>query len=378
MNLVGQRVTHIMPNGKPGKYGVGTIADSRKDGKYITVKFDTEHDSKTFVFPECFGRYLSLQNPELAKQVESFQEAYSLAKAKCQERHRVNNMIPKPMESTNSLLDELDHMIGLDAVKADVHRLTAFIQVNNMRRARSMKAVNISKHLVFTGKPGTGKTTMARMIARLYYSIGAIRCNKLVEASRATLVAGYVGQTAIKTQEMINSALGGVLFIDEAYSLANDTKSENGYGREAIDTLLSAMENHRDNLVVIVAGYEDRMKSFIDSNPGLASRFNRYIHFEDYDPADLMAIFLHLCDENEYILQGEANACVEEYLRDAYEHRSDDFGNARFVRNLFELIIAYQAERIFILNEVGDEMLIEITVSDVENAIHHAAMHYIR
>ena len=222
MELKGQKVIHIMPGGKPGKYGTGTIVDAQNKDvlERIDVKFDTEEKVKSFSFPECFGRYLMLENFELAKQIEDIQKVYSAAREKLQQQGKTSSKAQKPVETANSILDELDSMIGLDEVKRDVHMLTAFIRVNNLRRARGLKAPVISKHLVLIGNPGTGKTTVARMIARMiariYHSIGAIKKNKIVETSRAGLVAGYVGQTAIKTQEVINSALGGVLFIDEA------------------------------------------------------------------------------------------------------------------------------------------------------------------
>ena len=373
MELKGQKVIHIMPGGKPGKYGTGTIVDTQNKDvlERIDVKFNTEEKVKSFSFPECFGRYLMLENFELAKQIEDIQKVYSAAREKLQQQEKTSSKAQKPVETANSILDELDSMIGLDEVKRDVHMLTAFIRVNNLRRARGLKAPVISKHLVLTGNPGTGKTTVARMIARIYHSIGAIKKNKIVETSRASLVAGYVGQTAIKTQEVINSALGGVLFIDEAYSLINGAKDD--FGMEALATLLSAMENHRDDLVVIVAGYEDRMRQFINANPGLSSRFSRYLHFEDYNSDDLLSIFTALCEENEYSLQEDAEKRMSEYLQEVYECRSEDFGNARSVRNMFERIIAHQAERIVALNEVEDETLIELTLSDVENAIQTAA-----
>ena len=305
--IKGQRVTHILPNGMNGRYGHGTIMEVRKneDSIHVYVQFDTVEGTKTFVYPDCFGRYLKLDDPKLEEQLEEIKSTCIMVTENIRKQSNKTKRVveTKTTESTNAILTELDSLVGLDEVKRDVRVLASFIQVNNLRRDRGLKAPAISKHLVLTGNPGTGKTTIARLIARIYYSIGAIPKNKFVETSRAGLVAGYVGQTALKTQEVIDKAMGGVLFIDEAYSLVSDSK--NDYGSEAIDTLIAAMENNRDNLVVIVAGYEEPMQQFIGSNPSLSSRFNRYLHFKDYDSDDLMSIFLKLCEENEYILQEE-------------------------------------------------------------------------
>jgi SpoVK/Ycf46/Vps4 family AAA+-type ATPase len=194
------------------------------------------------------------------------------------------------------------------------------------------------------GNPGTGKTTVARLLGSIYAAIGVLRTGQLVEVDRSGLVAGYVGQTALKTQEVIKSAIGGVLFIDEAYSLASG--GENDFGREAIETLLKAMEDHRDELVVIVAGYDEPMKEFLISNPGLESRFNKYIYFPDYDADKLMALFEIQCRKNGYKLSEESETKARALFRGIYENRDSNFGNGREVRNRFEDMVVKQSDRV--------------------------------
>ena len=226
---------------------------------------------------------------------------------------------------------------------------------------RAIKADKLGS-VIFYGPPGTGKTTIARLMARVYHSLGILSKGQLVEVDRSGLVAGYVGQTAIKTRKVIDSALGGVLFIDEAYALNGG--GANDFGQEAIDTLLKAMEDHRDDLVVIVAGYDGLMDEFIHSNPGLESRFNRFLHFADYTAEELLAIFRMQCEKGCYILEPEAEAP----LRSLLERRMADaasFGNARGVRNLFEQILVCQANRLAGQETVTREDLMQITVRDV-------------
>lgn len=250
------------------------------------------------------------------------------------ESAKVSNPNEKSLEE---LLEELDGLVGLDKVKADVRSLMNFIKVANMRKRKGLKVPIISYHLVFTGNPGTGKTTIARLVAQIYYKMGLLSKGQLVETDRSALVAGYLGQTAIKTQKVIQEALGGVLFIDEAYALAGE--GEDSYGKEAIETLLKGMEDHRDDLVVIVAGYDELMHRFIDSNPGLRSRFNKFFHFPDYNGEELVKIFDRFCENNGYAISNEVVDMLLEKFVKVYETREEHFGNARAVRNVFETAI---------------------------------------
>ncbi len=260
-------------------------------------------------------------------------------------------------------MDLLDALIGLEEVKKDVKSLINLIKVRKMRLENDLPSPAMSLHLVFTGNPGTGKTTVARLLAGIYAAIGVLSRGQLIEVDRAGLCAGYVGQTALKTQEVIQSALGGVLFIDEAYSLASG--GENDFGREAIETILKGMEDNRDDLVVIVAGYSGRMEEFTNSNPGLESRFNKYFHFPDYTGRELFEIFNGMCEKNGYKLTEEALECARERFEAMYEHRSDNFGNGRDVRNLFEDMVSRQADRIAAMDSPTRDEIMTVVSSDL-------------
>lgn len=272
-----------------------------------------------------------------------------------------------PPENIEDLKNELDSYIGLGAVKDEVRDLINMVTVWKMRREHDLPSPELSLHMVFSGNPGTGKTMIARFMSRVYHSLGILSKGHLVEVDRSGLVAGYVGQTAIKTASVIERAKGGVLFIDEAYSLSSG-KAENDFGGEAIETILKAMEDNRDDLIVIVAGYTDLMEEFIDSNPGLQSRFNRYLDFADYTVDEMMDIFKLQCKKNFYVLSEEDDGAAASALRELITDRSrdDDFGNARGIRNLFEKILIEQANRLAVSENVTRESLMTITKSDID------------
>ncbi|HEU4595552.1 MAG TPA: AAA family ATPase, partial [Pyrinomonadaceae bacterium] len=267
---------------------------------------------------------------------------------------------PRPLEE---LLAELDALVGLERVKADVRQLINFLKVQKMREEQGLKSLPVSRHLVFYGNPGTGKTTVARLLAEVYRTLGILRRGHLFETDRAGMVAGFVGQTAMKVREAVQKARGGLLFIDEAYTLS--AGGENDFGREAVETLLKMMEDHRDDLVVVVAGYTGKMQEFLDSNPGLRSRFNRHVHFDDYDPQQLVKIFQTFCHKADFKLTPDAEQELAAVFNVLSASRDETFGNARTARNLFEASISKQANRIVSLPEVNKEILSTIEAADI-------------
>jgi stage V sporulation protein K len=310
----------------------------------------------TYMCPEC----------------HSFQKSTIMTCLKCgaanSHRPRLFNhsVSDQDQDEYREVLRELNDLIGLGTVKQEVEMLANLVRVQKMREAHGFNVPDMSLHLVFAGNPGTGKTTVARLLGRIYKGLGVLASGHVVEVDRRSLVAAYVGQTAIKTMEVISKSLDGVLFIDEAYSLARSS-SDNNYGQEAIDTLLKAMEDNRERLVVVVAGYSEPMKEFIESNPGLQSRFNKYIHFPDYSVDELVTIWAKMAEHNEYVLTAEAKAEIVKILARERLESSENPANARLVRNIFEVAVQRQANRVALIAEPNADELQKIIVDDVKD-----------
>ena len=315
---------------------------------------------------QCLTSYLA--------HMEQMMREYAVWRSGAQKTYRivepeVGSQSPEQQaKELDEAMAELSSLVGLEEVKRQVNIMVNLLQVQRMRADQGMKVADISKHMVFTGNPGTGKTTVARLLARIYKALGVLRIGQLVEVDRSGLVRGYVGQTATQTQEVIEQALGGVLFIDEAYALTVH-KGENDFGQEAVDTLLKAMEDHRDDLVVIVAGYTDLMEQFLDSNPGLRSRFAKTIHFADYSADQLLAILQINLKKQEYKLSDAAEKLAWEMIKNRVAHKPENFANARDIRNFMERAIANHAVRVAGIEGARDskEILSTIEPEDLED-----------
>lgn len=270
---------------------------------------------------------------------------------------------PKELEK---MLEEFNALVGLTSVKKEVNSLVNLLKVQKLRMDAGLPVSDVSKHMVFSGNPGTGKTTVARTLANIYKNLGIIKGGQLVEVDRSGLVMGHIGQTAIKVMEVVDSAIGGILFIDEAYTLTVG-KGESDFGQEAVDTLLKAMEDHRNDLIVIVAGYPELMDEFLNSNPGLKSRFNKFINFEDYTPEEQFAILESMCAKQKYILSEEAKSYTLEFFTERMKQPELNFANARDVRNYLEKAIANHASRVVNIEDASVEDLQMIKIEDVKS-----------
>ncbi len=258
----------------------------------------------------------------------------------------------------------MNSLIGLGSIKEDISGMIDFVKIQKIRRDQGLKTVPLSLHCVFSGNPGTGKTTIARILAEVYKEMGILSIGHLVEVDRSELVSQYIGETAIKTMEKIKESLGGVLFIDEAYTLVKEDNPRD-HGQEAVDTLLKAMEDYRDDFIVIVAGYENLMKKFINSNPGLASRFSKVFNFPDYSAEEMFDIFYYMCRKYQYRMTADAKYLLNMKLLQIEKNKGDNFSNARGVRNMFEEVVRYQAIRIANANTNTYDIAV-ITGQDIE------------
>ena len=274
-------------------------------------------------------------------------------------------------DSLEKVLEELHELIGLENVKKDVSELVNLLKVQKKRTAQGLKNIEITLHTVFLGPPGTGKTTVARLLGRIFKQLDFLSQGQMIETDREGMVAGYVGQTATKVDAIVTEAKGGVLFIDEAYALSQNVG--NDYGAEAVNTLLKRMEDFRDDFAVVVAGYDEPMQVFIDSNPGLRSRFNRYFHFDHFSPDELFAIFEIYCKKSDFVLTEEAKEKLKDTFELLYEKRDDSFGNARVIRNVFEKVIQKQANRIVMLKRISKKALRIITEEDIPEPMETVA-----
>ena len=350
-----------------GETGVGEdgaspkVPDGIKDAMDQLSKLDEIVLNNAGIDPSAYKPEIN-SDPYAAEDPESFSSAAGAAASSQATAAATANEAQEQDPDEPTGMEELNELIGLEGIKHDVRELVSFMKVQKLRVEKGGKSVPVSLHLVFTGNPGTGKTTIARILAKLYKEIGVLSKGQLVEVDRSGLIAGYVGQTAVKTQQKIQQALGGILFIDEAYALA---KEGNDYGQEAIDTILKAMEDHRDDFIVIVAGYTELMETFINSNPGLKSRFNKFIEFPDYTEEELYEIFMLRCRKYSYTLTEEADALLKKIMHDKVSHKGPNFANAREARNLFEAAVTNQATRIADLEVIPDDILSVLEASDL-------------
>lgn len=309
------------------------------------------------------GSHVQQDKLEEQLQQEMARKQFQAVKKRIQEREEAERK--EQEERLQRLLDELNALVGLQGVKDEIQSLVNLIRIRKLRETMGLPQMDMSYHMVFTGAPGTGKTTVARLVAKIYRELGILSKGTFIETDRSGLVAGYVGQTALKVHELVEQAVGGILFIDEAYALVNPDVP-NDFGMEAVDTLVKLMEDHRDDLIVIVAGYTEEMQAFLKCNTGLVSRFNKFIDFPDYSKEELIAILDAMADKAGLHLEESAREAVLLSLQAKTEEEWNVFGNARGIRNLFEKIVMNQANRLVRLSAPSREDLMKIQREDVE------------
>ena len=346
------------------------ILDTYKENIYNNIKIETNPNINV---PKVYFKNPNYHLIDTLSQLKELQTKTYITTNFDEQNEKLSNDLEikkednEPEKTLDELLEELNSLTGLNSVKTEINKLIDLIKINKMREENGLLSSNVSKHMVFSGNPGTGKTTVARLLSKIYKSLGLLSKGQLIETDRSGLVAGYVGQTAIKTKEIISNAIGGVLFIDEAYTL--NTNSENDFGQEAIDTLLKEMEDNRDDLVVVVAGYPDLMNQFLNSNPGLQSRFNKFIYFEDYQEDELFDILLMNCKKLQFELSDNAKKFVKKVIKDLLNDKPSNFGNAREMRNYLEYAIQNQATRLSVMQNVTKDDLILLKKEDFEDFI---------
>ena len=282
----------------------------------------------------------------------------------CKQKENVD----EDARTLQELLDELNTLVGLEKVKNKVQDLIVYQKIQKLRREKNLHSAKNTLHLAFTGNPGTGKTTVARIVGRIYKQIGLLSKGHFVEVSRTDLIAGYQGQTALKVKKVIEQAKGGVLFIDEAYSITENDHSDS-YGRECLTELTKALEDYREDLVVIVAGYTDPMKKFFASNPGLKSRFNTFIEFDDYSPNELDEILIDMCKKNDYVLKKKKKEKIHGYFEQQTISKDENFANGRLVRNLYDDLVMSHARRVISMANPGTADLSTLKAEDFTLAL---------
>lgn len=309
-----------------------------------------------------FEKFIQLSyNLEMGKSTEI---AAILTPTKIQESTNSNVSFPPDNDTLEKVLQELNELVGLENVKKDINELINLLEIQKKRSAEGLKNIEIALHTVFLGPPGTGKTSVARLLSRIFKHLGFLSKGQMYETDREGMVAGFVGQTATKVDKAVEESKGGVLFIDEAYALTANSFG-NDYGSEAVNTMLKRMEDHRDDLAVVVAGYTDPMKNFIESNPGLRSRFNRYFEFEHFKPAELFTIFETFCKKSDFILTDDAIEKLKDTFDLLYAKKDEGFGNARVIRNLFEKCVQNQANRVVKIKVITSDVLRALTEEDI-------------